>query len=242
MSVLIETRRPRLIKARCTCKAVIGVAEHKVGPKGVVVRCPKCEKRVRVRRPKAKARRKIEKPPIGVPVAEFQKKADVVDQCGKWHALLGVMAISLGVLSIGGMFIHPVVALALATMAGGAALASLGVGIAAIYHSWDFAKQADDSVTMSPAKAAFLMLVPVFNIYWAFRAIGGLGKQYRKIAKRHNVRVKDNNALAISIPVLAVAGIIPFIGPVLTLIGGICMMVLFNNLGKSANAIAKQAA
>lgn len=241
MSVLVETRRPCLVKARCTCKAVIGVSSRKVGPNGVVVRCPRCETRVRVRQPKVKARRKVAKPPIAVPVAEFQAKARNVVGCAAWFNLLSVLTLSFAVVGFFGFMIHELVALVIFVMAAVTGLGAAGVGCASIYQAWDFANQADERIEMTPGKAAFLLLIPLFNIYWSFRAIGGLGRQYRDLAKRHGARTTDNSALAISIPILGVAANVPFVGPVLMLISGFCMMALLSNLGKSAKAIANQA-
>ena len=55
------------------------------------------------------------------------------------------------------------------------------------YKAWRSIQ--DDYTSLTPVRAIVFLLIPIFNLYWIFRAFGGFPKDYNAYIKRHNLSV-----------------------------------------------------
>jgi serine/threonine protein kinase len=60
---------------------------------------------------------------------------------------------------------------------------------------WMWKPIQDSQTAISPRRAAGLMLIPGFNIYWIFRAFWGFAKEYNKFLERHVLPLRKLNPL-----------------------------------------------
>jgi len=73
-----------------------------------------------------------------------------------------------------------------------------------VYRVWKPLQ--DGRASTSPAAAAWLLLIPVFHLYWIFRAIWGFARDYNRLIERHELelrKVPDRLYLAASISLAA---------------------------------------
>ncbi|MCC7014611.1 MAG: DUF4339 domain-containing protein [Planctomycetes bacterium] len=101
-----------------------------------------------------------------------------------------------------------------------AALVALPLAIAAsltllrfVHQMW---KAIDDgNSTIRPGAAAGLMLVPLFNLYWVFRAFPGFATELGRYAQRHGSTARPlGRGVLITYAVLFVIGLVPVLGVV----------------------------
>jgi predicted Zn finger-like uncharacterized protein len=91
------------------------------------------------------------------------------------------------------------------------------------YKMWTAIK--DKQVSISPAKAAGFLFIPVFNIYWALLMLTGFAEDYNAFIQRHTVKAKELSitifliyafmfiltAFVVTIPMICVFGFIGLI-------------------------------
>jgi len=85
------------------------------------------------------------------------------------------------------------------------------------YQTWRFVinESHRDDLTPSietPGKALGYCFIPFYNFYWLFIAFGKLPKDINKLAEKRSVESRVSDGLGIVIPVLLLAGFIPFVG------------------------------
>jgi serine/threonine protein kinase len=66
-----------------------------------------------------------------------------------------------------------------------------GATLALLFWMWKAIQ--DGHTRMSPGFAAGLILIPGFNLYWIFPAIGGFAKAYNKFLERHELPLRKLN-------------------------------------------------
>ena len=116
-----------------------------------------------------------------------------------------------------------------APLLGLAVLVSLGVGVVLMvlfYKMW--AAIQDAYVRTSPGKAVGFLLIPFFNVYWAFQAIWGFAKDYNRFVARHGVIAMPlPDGLFLAYTILTLTTWLPGIGVVLQIVRdivGVCMV------------------
>ncbi len=82
-----------------------------------------------------------------------------------------------------------------------------GVQLSLVYHMW--AAIRDEHTPLQPRTAALLLLLPLFNVYWAFRVLPGYATAYNAFTARYLLRLprlSQNLILAsMVVPVFGVA-------------------------------------
>ncbi|MBN1594276.1 MAG: hypothetical protein JW941_13615 [Candidatus Coatesbacteria bacterium] len=95
-----------------------------------------------------------------------------------------------------------------------------------IYKTWKAIQ--DGHASTSPAAAAWLLLIPIFHLYWIFRATWGFAKDYNKFIERHGFdveRLPDGLYLITSVIIcikcayLTLGTILPLISDKIALLG-----------------------
>ena len=108
------------------------------------------------------------------------------------------------------------------------------------YKAW--AAIQDGQARTTPGKAVGFLFIPLFNLYWIFQAIHGFAKDYNSYVARHSLSVpKLPEGLFLAYCVLALAGIIPILGPLFSLAALGVMIVLCAKVCDAVNALPASA-
>jgi hypothetical protein len=142
---------------------------------------------------------------------------------GLWCMLLfgGILCIALGMM-VSGVFSQDLGASTDKTQAMiGLGLVLLGYGCMAfsgiltyiyLYRAWKCLQPG--GATVSPGAAIGFLFIPLFNIYWIFKAIGGLPRQWNQITSAYP---NTKNAPKLSIGAFVCMLLIPIIGQMIWL-------------------------
>lgn len=133
-----------------------------------------------------------------------------------------------------------------AAAVGGFGLAMLGIvcmlaaGVAylhLIYRAWSAIN--DGQQRTSPAMAAVLLIIPLFNLYWMFQAIWGWAQDYNKYVARHNLTTapKMNEQMFLFQPIALIACIVPLVGIVAALAHLVLLFINASSMIDGANFI-----
>jgi len=115
-----------------------------------------------------------------------------------------------------------------------------------LYRVW--ASIQDGYASTTPCRAVGFMFIPLFNIYWQFRAVWGFTKDYNRYIARHRIAVPPmNERLSLSLCVLPLAGVLLFFVPFVNIAAmivlpiGFCVLELLvlNSDLNGINALAR---
>ena len=105
-----------------------------------------------------------------------------------------------------------------------------------IYKMWKSIQ--GGSARTTPGKAVGFLFIPLFNFYWIFQALWGWTKDFNQhTAERNLTAPRMPEGLALTICILALVGIIPFVGYVTGFINAILIIVLFNKAIDCVNSL-----
>lgn len=107
-------------------------------------------------------------------------------------------------------------------------------------HSIQFPQGTSDIpvARTTPARAIGYLFIPLFNFYWVFVAWFGLARDTNALLDRRSITsARAAEGLAIAMCVLMLLSIIPFVGMVFGLAGGVCMLVYLVKAIDAANAL-----
>lgn len=111
------------------------------------------------------------------------------------------------------------------------------IGYVLIYKIW--AAIQGPTARTTPGKAVGFMFIPFFNFYWFFQAFWGWTKDYNALVAQKGVSApRAPEGLALTMCILMLVGIIPFVGYVAALINVILLFVFYNAAINGANALA----
>lgn len=106
-----------------------------------------------------------------------------------------------------------------------------------IYKIW--AAIQGPTARTTPGKAVGFLFIPFFNFYWIFQAFWGWTKDYNALVAQKGVSApRAPESLALTMCILTLVGIIPFVGYVAALINIILTIVFYNAAINGANALA----
>ncbi len=90
----------------------------------------------------------------------------------------------------------------------------------------------------TPGKAVGFLFIPFFNFYWVFQAYWGWACDHNRAADALGIAPRRaSEGLAMTICVIAVASVLPFVGILLGLVNLVLMAVYFNGAIGAANAM-----
>lgn len=92
-----------------------------------------------------------------------------------------------------------------------------------LYRVWKFAIVESRRHNLMPSidgpgKAVGFLFIPLFNLYWIFKAYAGLPKDLNAIARAKNINVTVSEGLGLSLAIFCLLSIIPFIGSIIGLV------------------------
>jgi len=91
----------------------------------------------------------------------------------------------------------------------------------------------------TPGKAVGFLFIPFFNFYWIFQAFWGWTKDYNALVAQKGVSApRAPEGLALTMCILTLVGIIPFVGYVTALVNIVLTIVFYNAAINGANALA----
>jgi hypothetical protein len=101
-----------------------------------------------------------------------------------------------------------------------------------LYRIWKFVIEKEHKLGMTPSiptagQAVGFLFIPLFNIYWIFRALGKLPVEINLVAKRYDVQKTVQDNLGYIIGILALIGFIPIVGYVTGAINFLILLPLF---------------
>lgn len=106
-----------------------------------------------------------------------------------------------------------------------------------IYRMWS----AIDDGTTRPTKglAIGLLFVPVFNLYWQFRAIAGYPQAYNDYLDRHSLDTpRLGGGLFVAVCVLNILGVVPLLGLITAAVNLLLMIALISKVCDAVNALS----
>jgi len=104
------------------------------------------------------------------------------------------------------------------------------------YKAW--AAIQDGHARTTPGKAVGFLFIPLFNLYWIFQAFHGFAKDYNSYVDRHSLSVpKLSEGMFLAYCILALAGIVPFLGPLFSVAALVVMIVLSGKVCDAVNAL-----
>ena len=113
--------------------------------------------------------------------------------------------------------------------------------IVMIHKGWAVIQ--DGHARTTPGKAAGLLFVPLFNIYWMFQALPGLAKDYNAYLDRHSIEARRlPEGLFVAYPVLACTAWIPILGAIGSLIALVLIFAILARLCDAVNALCERQA
>lgn len=121
---------------------------------------------------------------------------------------------------------------------------SVGFGVNVLlllYRAWSLLQSHGARTT--PGKAAWLCLVPIFNFYWFFVAIGGLAKDQGAYVRQHSVQTPvvtpgRANLACVAIILVALIGWIPALGTMVAILALSFYLTVLHGLRATSIAIA----
>ena len=121
---------------------------------------------------------------------------------------------------------------------GGIGLVFAGiVAMVFYYKSWESIQ--DGYARTTPGKAIGFLFIPFFGLYWIFQAVWGFSKDYNSYVDRHALpATKVSEGLFLTLSILPLTGIIPFVGLVTGPVQWIVFAMAVSQACEGINALA----
>jgi hypothetical protein len=108
-----------------------------------------------------------------------------------------------------------------------------------VYKLWTALQNKGARTT--PGKAVGFLFIPFFNFYWIFQAYWGWTKDFNKYISSNNINTPPMpEAIALTLCILTVVSIIPFVGIVVGIVNIVLMAILFSKAIDGVNTINAQ--
>lgn len=105
-----------------------------------------------------------------------------------------------------------------------------------LYRYWQVIQ--DGNVRTTPGKAVGYSFIPFFNFYWMFTAFQGLAQDMNRYCRERGIQAPVvNEQLALWYCILSLCNIIPYLNFVTSVASLVILIILFNNLTKTSEAI-----
>ncbi|MBT7216353.1 MAG: DUF4339 domain-containing protein [Verrucomicrobia bacterium] len=108
-----------------------------------------------------------------------------------------------------------------------------------LYRAWHILQPGE--ARTSPGKAVGFLFIPFFNLYWIFVSYHGWALDWNRIRNSHSNLTSMptvSEGLFMAGPICMLASIVPFIGFLSALAGGIIILIMLFNICKVVNAMA----
>ncbi len=108
-----------------------------------------------------------------------------------------------------------------------------------VYKIWDAIQDGD--VRTTPGKAIGFCFIPFFNLYWIFQAYWGWAVDFNNYVRDKAVQgaPKIPEGLVLTLCILAIASIIPFLGILISLVCMVLMAIFLNKAIDGVNAVVR---
>ena len=97
-----------------------------------------------------------------------------------------------------------------------------------------------DIARSTPGKAVGFCFIPFYNFYWYFIAWKGLGEDMTKTLQRHGIQHQINEALGLTVCILAISCFIPFLGQLLYIAWAVVMFFFLKSIKDGAIALIEK--
>ncbi|WP_143814834.1 hypothetical protein [Magnetofaba australis] len=120
-------------------------------------------------------------------------------------------------------------------------LAVIGLFIKLVQASWAALREAGDAEAPSPWGMALLLLIPVFNFYWTFRAGLGWVRRYNQLLDARGwSRPRFSESLMQGACVTWILTILPTVGVLFALVNSVLVFMLLGRVIDEINWLAEQ--
>jgi len=107
-----------------------------------------------------------------------------------------------------------------------------------VYKAW--AAIQEGPVRTTPGKAVGFLFIPLFNFYWIFQAYYGWAVDYNKYITSANLNLpRISQGVPLTLCILALCGIIPFVGILLALVNLILGIIFINSVINGVNRLSQ---
>jgi len=101
-----------------------------------------------------------------------------------------------------------------------------------LYRLWRFVIEKEFELSITPSiptagQAVGFLFIPLFNIYWIFKALGKLPVEINLVASKYNVQKTVQDNLGYIIGILTLIGIIPILGYITGAINFLILLPIF---------------
>jgi hypothetical protein len=118
-----------------------------------------------------------------------------------------------------------------------AAIAQTVVMLMFLYKAWNLIQ--DGNARTTPGKAVGFLFIPFFNIYWMFVAFWGLALDLNGYAQQRGISARAAAAgLMMAALILELCSVIPVVGPILSLVSLVLMLIALNSVKNACVDIA----
>lgn len=117
-----------------------------------------------------------------------------------------------------------------------ALLFAFAVWIGFLHAAWSAIQDAETG--LSPGRAVGFLFIPVFNLFWMFRSVGGYAAAYNAYAKRSAPKAPHLAEWPFwGVCILSLLSFIPFAGLVAAALGLVAMFMLVRSTCLAVNAL-----
>jgi len=96
----------------------------------------------------------------------------------------------------------------------------------------------DGQVRTTPGQAVGFLFIPLFNFYWIFQAYWGFAQDYNKYISARGLNISPmSEKLALTVCVLAICSIIPFVGILIGIVNLVFLTLFFAQVCDRLNAL-----
>jgi hypothetical protein len=107
-----------------------------------------------------------------------------------------------------------------------------------IYKMWS-AIQGEPTPRSTPGKAVGFLFIPLFNLYWIFQAYWGWAQDYNRMIAARGIQAKPmSEGLTLTMCILNVCSVIPYLGILVSLANLPFVIIFLNGAMNGVNAIA----
>lgn len=167
----------------------------------------------------------IQMAPNGMMIRPMRYTPETFKSLYTWWMILVIVGSVLTITIIGAILGMPIL------------IAAAVLGYMQLYKHWNQIQDGHQKTT--PGKAVGFMFIPFFNFYWQFVAFLGLAQNINAYGDRHGISFpRVNEGLAMTMCILVVCCIIPYLGFLVMLAVAVISIIMFGQFKTASMAIA----
>lgn len=116
-------------------------------------------------------------------------------------------------------------------------LAGLVFQMTLVYRYWNLIRDIKPDVT--PGTAVGFLFIPLFNLYWVFRAFAHLSKEFNRYLRTRQIAAQPSSeGMSLTYCILTLISCIPYLGSLVGMVNLVFFFIMFIDFNRTAIAIA----